>query len=111
MDTDNENDSSVSKGYADRLRLSVCAILVFIGISSGVVALPLISNRYGNTDTIGVPLLAFAGWATATGVLYTRVRFFIAASAAIAVAPLTIVTLVALFWLYMIVSSVVYPAR
>lgn len=83
-------------------RLFTCTLLILAGVVSGVFALALVSNRFGNTDTIGVVLLGVAGWSFGTGISYLRTRFLNAASIGIFVAPLVVLALFVLFWLTLI---------
>lgn len=64
--------------------------------------MPLVSNKYGNTDTIGLALLGLAGWIVATGVAYLFKRFKLAVFIGALAAPLPIVAIFILFWLPLI---------
>jgi hypothetical protein len=86
-------------------RVAYCLFLVCVGIIFGLIAMPLISNKYGNTDTIGLGLLGLSGWMVATGVAYLFKRFAIAAFIGVVAAPLPIVALFMLFWLLLIVFA------
>lgn len=83
-------------------RLATCTLLVFAGLVLGVVSLTLVSNRFGNTDTIGLFLLGVAGWSFGSGIAYLRTSFMYAALIGFFVAPLTIIAIFVLFWLWLI---------
>jgi hypothetical protein len=80
--------------------------LILVGIICGLISMPLISNKYGNTDTVGLGLLGLAGWLVATGVAYLFKRFAIAVFIGALAAPLPIVALFMLFWLLLIAHAI-----
>jgi len=85
-------------------RLATCALLILAGIALGFVSLAIASNRFGNTDTIGLVLLGVAGWSFGTGISYLWTRFLHAAVIGVFVAPLTALALFVLFWLCLLTS-------
>lgn len=56
-------------------RKSVSVIVV--GVIVGIVGMVLLSNRYGNTDTLGLPVIGLSGLLLGTGVssLFLRWRY------------------------------------
>ena len=63
--------------YKRRIPLSI-ALIVF-GIGACLVSLALVSNQYGNTDTIGLVLFGFSGWVLVTGICHLFIQFRYAA--------------------------------
>lgn len=115
------DDRNADQNIDDRLRtpsdtfsswrIVICLLLILSGVTLGVTALALVSNQFGNTDTIGLPLLGLAGWVSATGLSYLRFRFPVAALIGMIAAPLTVFSLFVLFWLWLIVTAIVNAQR
>ena len=106
-DTDQNNGmAGTPRNFAIRWRPVICLLVSLSGLSLGALALALVSNRFGNTDTIGLPLLGLAGWATGTGLLHLRFRLRDAALLGLFAAPLTVVAVFLLFWMWLAFTAV-----
>lgn len=100
---DHHDAEELERTAISTLRLVICVLLVLSGITLGMISMLLISNKYGNTDAVGLTLLGFAGWSTATGIAYVFKRFSLAVFIGAIAAPLTVVAMVVLFWSMLIV--------
>ena len=90
------------------LRTIIALVLLTLSIPFGILALALVSNQFGNTDTIGIRVLGFAGWLAGTGYSYLHLskNLFVSALIGLLAAPLANFVLFVLFWVLMIVSGV-----
>ncbi|MEO1529578.1 MAG: hypothetical protein AAFX06_29500 [Planctomycetota bacterium] len=89
-----------------RWRAFVAALLILNGCFSGIAAMLLVSNRFGNTDVIGLAMLCIAGWSAATGIALLRLRFLIAALIGLIASPVAGIFLCVLFWIVTVFSVV-----
>lgn len=96
-----------SRDPGGNFRRVICVLLVILGIALGVIALALVSNMFGNTDIIGLPLVGLAGGVLTTGISHLFFRFRTAALIGLLAAPFAIVLLIVLFWLILILTAVV----
>jgi hypothetical protein len=71
--------------------------MIVFGIIAGLVSLFLVSNQFGNTDSIGIILFGCAGCVLVTGICHFFLRFLYAAIVGVLAAPLLIVLLFILF--------------
>jgi hypothetical protein len=104
-DRTTDDHLGTSRKSIGSLRIAICFFLVALGFTLGVVALALVSNKFGNTDTIGLALLGLAGCVSTTGICYLRLRFRTAALIGLLAAPLAILLLFVLFWLFLILTA------
>lgn len=93
----------VSRGNPRRIRVSI--VFIVFGAAIGLVSLALVSNQFGNTDSIGLFLFGGAGCIFVTGVAYLFVRFPYAVLAGIVAAPLLVGLLFVLFWMALFASA------
>lgn len=81
------------------LRSTAAFALIVFGAAMGFVSFELVSNRFGNTDTLGLFLFGLAGCIFVTGVSLFFLRLPHAILVGIIAAPLSVVLLFVLFWL------------
>ena len=86
-------------------RSVVSVTLIMLGTLVGAVALALASNRFGNTDEVGLLLLAFAGWVVVTGIgcFFLRMRYAMIVGAI--AAPLLVGLLFVSVWVMFLGSA------
>lgn len=93
-------------GSKGMVRLVVSLALVLAGLATGLFSLALVSNQFGNTDVMGMVLMAFAGGVFATGVGLLFLRFRYAVLMGVLAAPLSVGLFITLFWVGLLATAV-----
>ena len=83
----------------------VSFVLISVGTAIGGFSLALVSNQFGNTDRMGLVLLACAVgiFTLGIGLLFLRWRY--AVLVGVLAAPLAVVLLIALYWVAMLATA------
>lgn len=88
-----------------RFQVVVPILLVAFGAICGVTSLALISNQFGNTDSLGLILFGVASWMVVTGVSHIFIRLPMAAVIGAVAAPLMIAALFVLYWVALFATA------
>ena len=91
-------EKAVLPATSGKWRTAVSVALILLGTFVGVVALALISNRFGNTAEVGLLLFAFAGWILVTGICHFFFRMQYAAIVGAIASPFLVGLLFVVFW-------------
>lgn len=78
-------------------RLISVAVIV-IGAIIGIVGLVLVSNRFGNTDTMGLPVVTIGSFLLSTGVSSLFMKWRYSFVVGVLLAPLSVGMLFVLVW-------------
>ena len=85
---------------------TISLVLIFFGVVTGIVGLALVSNQFGNTDTLGLPVVGLGGMALCWGFCSLFMKFRHAFLIGIAAVPLSIILLFAFYWVFVILAAV-----
>lgn len=92
-------DASMKKNIGDAKQRSWLSVtLMIFGIGLGISSLALVSNQFGNTDTLGLLLFGLAAWVLVTGIGHSFMRLPYAALVGLFAAPVFVVLLFVLYW-------------
>lgn len=80
------------------MRSAVSLLLVGCGLLVGVLGLALVSNKYGNTDIYGLPVVALGGMLLGTGICSFFAKFRYSIFVGIAAGPASLILLFILYW-------------
>ena len=86
-------------------RIVIPMILVAIGTSLGLLSIALVSNRFGNTDWVGLLLFPLAGGIFATGVAHLFLRLPSSALLGIASTPIWAVAPFVFYWAFFFATA------
>ncbi len=92
---------------AGRSRSAASVPLILSGVVVGNIGLVLVSNRYGNTETLGLPVVAAGGLLLGTGVssLFLKLRYSVVVG--VLFAPVSVILLFVLFWVCLLTFGAV----
>ncbi len=96
-------DSDVPAVVRGQRRTWVSAGLMVAGLMCGLVGLVLVTNRYGNTGTMGLPVVGFGGLLFAVGFSHLFVKLRYAIVVGFLAGPMSVVLLFVVFWAYILV--------
>ena len=106
IETISEKPAPVKPRSSDSNRRVVVSIeLIAVGITIGLVSLALVSNQFGNTDTIGLVLFGIAGWVFVSGICHLFLRLPYAVLIGALMAPLSVALLFILFWAALLATA------
>ena len=86
-------------------RIVIPMILVAIGTALGLLSIALVSNRFGNTDWVGLLLFPLAGGIFATGVAHLFLRLPSSALLGIASTPIWAVAPFVFYWAFFFATA------
>ena len=106
-DSDNPfaaTDAGVEPHDRNGKQLISVAVIV-IGAIIGVVGLVLVSNRFGNTDTLGLPVVAIGGFLLGMGISSLFMKWRYSLIVGVLLAPFSVCLLFVLVWAGILVAA------
>lgn len=87
-------------------QILISILLIGIGLPVAIIGMALVSNRFGNTDIFGLPVVALSAMLVGTGISHLFMRLGNAVLVGILVAPASLFLLFVLYWVGIILTSV-----